>query len=148
MPNYHDRSYWEEFARGAGWDADQVRLAGDIGSLAVARGMSAGEALDVVVARVREGRDVRIGPSPWQRLRRNQGLPALVGGVIAFLAVGVGRTGESVASTWSVMFVALVTLELFFIVGGIAKKAWKLSLIGLALTLAGLAVLVAPQRLT
>lgn len=148
MPTYHDRAYWENFARGAGWDADQVRLAGDVGSLAIMRGMSPDEALDVVVARVHEGRAVRIGPSMWQQLRRNQGLPALIGGVIAFLAVGIGRAGESVASTWSVMFVALITLELFFIIGGLAKRAWKLSLIGLATTAPAPGVLLAPQRFT
>ena len=142
-----DPSYWEGWARDLGWETDKVRQAGEVGSLAVARGMSADEALDVVLARVRDGRDVRIGPGPWRRLTRNEGLPAFIGGVILFLAVGVGRTGESVATTWSVAFTAVLALELFFIVGGLARRAWRLSLLGLALTVAALAVLLAPQRL-
>lgn len=136
-------AYWEAFARDSGWNADQVRRAGEVGSLAVTRGMSAQEALDVVVARVRDGRDVRIGPGPWRRLLRNEGLPAFIGGVIAFLGAGIGRSGESVATTWTIMYTALLVLETFFIIGGLAKRAWRLSLLGLAMTVAAVVVLLA-----
>lgn len=142
-----DPGYWEAFARDLGWEPDKVREAGEVGSLAVARGMSADEAIDVVLARVRDGKDVRVGPGLWRRLTRNEGLPALVGGVLLFLTVAVGRTGQSVATTWTIMWTALLALELFFIVAGLTRKAWRLSLLGLAMSVAALVVLLAPQPL-
>ena len=64
-------AYWEDWARGMGWDAQQVSEAGRVGALAITRGEPPAKAMDIVMARVRDGRDVQIGPSLPARLIRS-----------------------------------------------------------------------------
>jgi hypothetical protein len=133
-PTAGQPAYWEKFARDLGWDEERVLEAGRVGSLAVTRGMTPTEALDVVVARVRDGRDVRVGPSRWELIRRNEGVPALLGGVVAFLAVGIGAAGESAGTAYPVYFTAVVAAEVVLVIRGLVHRRWRLSLLGALLT--------------
>jgi hypothetical protein len=133
-------AYWEKFARDLGWDEDRVIEAGKVGSLATVKGMTPLEALDVVIARVRDGRDVRIGPSRWELIRRNEGVPALIGGIVVFLAVGIGGADDSVATNFPVYFTAAVATEIFLVIRGLLRRRWRLSGLGALLTAAALVV--------
>ena len=132
--------YWEKFARDLKWDEGKVIEAGRVGSAAVTRGMSPTEAMDVVIARVRDGRDVRIGPGRWELIRRNEGLPAFLGGLVAFAAVGIGVAGESAGTAYPLYFSAAVAAEIFLVIRGLAHRRWRLSVLGGLLTIAAVAV--------
>jgi hypothetical protein len=141
-PKPAEPGYWEAFARDLGWDAARVVEAGRVGSLAVERGMTPDEALDVVVARVRDGRPVRIGPTPFATLVRNEGVPALAAGILAFLSVGVGRTGESAASLFPIYFTGLIATAIALAVRGLVRRRWRLSSLGLLVTAAAFVLFV------
>ena len=137
-------AYWEGFARDLGWSDDKVREAGEVGSLAVARGMHPNEAMDVVLARVRDGKEVRIGPGPMASFMRNEGVPSLACGVLLFLAAGVGRQGESVATVYPLLFSAVLALQFFLFLKGLTRRGWRLAVLGLVFSAAALAVALVP----
>jgi hypothetical protein len=144
MPKPNDPAYWEDFARGLGWDDAKVQAAGEIGSRAVATGMSPPAVMDVVLARVRDGKNVRVGLGPVARFLRNEGLPSLVCGGLAFLAAGIGRQGETVAHLFPLTFSGVLALQVFFFVRGLTRRGWKLAVLGLAMTAAALLVALVP----
>lgn len=135
MPAASEPAYWEAWARDLGWDPEKVSQAGEVGSMAVRRGMRPDQALEVVLARVRDGKNVPIGPGLVTRLTRNEGCLPFVTGVVLFLAVGAGPLRGVV-----IAFAFLVAAQIFFVVRGFTPRGWRLSLLGLALTVAAILV--------
>jgi len=60
-----------------------------------------------------------------------------------FFAAGVGR-GESVAHMFPLAISALIASQVFFVIKGLTKRGWRLTLLGLAMSGAALAVVLAP----
>lgn len=75
---------------------------------------------------------------------RNEGLPCFACGVVLFLAAGVGRQGQSVATVYPLLFSAVLALQIFLFLKGLTRRGWKLAVLGLVLSAAALAVALVP----
>src|SRR2546429_10014473 len=75
-----DRLYWEEWARSLGWEAQKINEAGSLGSHAIAEGMSTAQAMDVVLAVVRDGQATPVRLSSVDRIVRLKGMASVAAG--------------------------------------------------------------------
>jgi hypothetical protein len=138
------RAYWRDWAHELGWDEATCDRAGEIGSLAVRRGMTPAEAADTVLARVRDSHEVKIGPSGLERILRHPAFPSIAVGIVALMAalalvtarlVKNERVSGDLALAALAGFVIALALQFFAAIYGFAKGGWRLTLIGIALTL-------------
>jgi len=140
-----DAAYWEHWARDLGWDAARIAEAGRVGAAAMGTGMTQAQAMDVVLARVRDGRDVREGLPPGEQFIRQGGL-SVVMGMLFLAAVGTWVYGVvdipffPIATTLGAIAGASLGLRAW------SKRLWVLPSLGIAINLAALALEFVPAR--
>jgi hypothetical protein len=144
MTRPSDPSYWEDWARGLGWDSQRVAEAGRVGSLAIRRRMTPVQAMDVVLARVRDGRDVRIGISPADRAFRDSLESGVIYGFFV-AAIGAFRLLSPAPFVWFPIATALLAVAaLGFALKAASRSNWKLPALTVGLSVAGIALLLIP----
>ena len=147
MPEPTDPAYWEGWARDLGWGQTKVREAGILGSRAVLQGMTTPEAVEVVLAVVRDGRSGPtrpVGQSPMDRLVRTKGSQCAAVGVLA-MAIALSRlTINPDLPIFPVAYGVLIVWGLALFVRDIGRSSWRLPALGAGLSLGSLALWLVP----
>jgi hypothetical protein len=142
-----DRDYWEAWARDLGWDAQKIGEAGTLGSQAVLQGMTTAQAMDVLIAVVRDGKSRPPRPqSAIDRVVRLKGAQSILVGVLA-LAIAVMRlTTNPGMPIFPIAYAFLIVWGLVLFIRDVGRKNWLLPGLGAALSLVSLGLWLIPLK--
>ena len=138
-----ESKYWEDWATGMGWTSEQVAEAGRVGSLAVRRRMTPPQATDCVLARVRDGRDVRIGRPLIDQLIMDRAFPSIViGGIVLVMATMPYWNGGFTPGLFAPVGFLLSTIGgLGVAARGLSATHWRVGVVGLVVNLAAMGLM-------
>ena len=141
-----DRLYWEEWARSLGWDAQKINEAGSLGSHAIAEGMTMAQAVDVVLAVVRDGQATPVQLSSIDRIVRLKGVASVAAGVVA-MAIAITRlTSNPDLPIFPIAYALVIVSGIVFFIRDIGRRTWRVPALGLGLSLGALALWFLPVR--
>ena len=142
-----DRDYWEAWARDLGWDAQKIGEAGTLGSEAVLQGMTTAQAMDVVLAVVRDGKSRPPRPqSVMDRLVRLKGAQSILVGFLA-LAIAVMRlTTNPDMPIFPIAYTFLIVWGLVLLIRDLGRRNWLLPTLGAGLSLVSLGLWLIPLK--